>query len=826
MSTTEPPSLNQSSSTQRQKRKRDQDEQVKINAAPFTIRLSSSDPFAREKVFTPICMLDRASLPLAYLDTASSGNRHFAAYIPTLERCHENGEQAKVLVVSQEYDGRLYAVERAGRCSYVLCRLGSWVERGTIEQLAHVVLEPREKPAKRVAAKADPEAPWWSAAARRLYLADTLDSTAIQIGLPKLGMYREQLRKSLDPDLDDLPSSTQIKQVDDVSVIATGAVQGSSKSTVEPLEELAQQYLDALYLSRTSLAYFAKGPLSRSRAVFTYAENTVTSAHDLIGFLRDALLSSTTSDRKDRRYREKIPEIIRELSMYSPEKTDVASRTKRRRKWRSKRDKAGFLPNETDCIEKWWRDEDMAAQSTSPESQDNALKRRLPWLRRRETYLHIIIVLEVLALEATHPPVEQTSAEHAPTEGKSLAADGQPVDANQQQIKPCKSKKAFDLRALLEILLERLNIAHYADSHSPVKDQQNEGSTAKDGKTDELRDFCTEIIIPFYMTRLPKEAAQVNRQLGGPSPPSPVKRQQSTSSRSKPGEPAVRKPPEKRPRAPLARLRTEILNQPPLLSPILHRSSTDSLLIKRETPHEPSLYTIPAVRRQRQDPLQVLSQTHRTINFEAQSKAAQAKIRKHAETEGQIQEALKAIAKPNRVLANSELAKGVDDKFKMGLSKGKKGVKQGQATPRVEAATPQKPRTTDIVPGTVVGMHALPPPSSVVPATSVRPRPMARLAGVQSTPVVQQTMQRTDKIAGSGIQETPSRSDQVVENGIRGGIAFAGFHTRSPFLARQQRQVVNTPAKVDDGVAVAQTPSSSAVRKHAVVEATPVKITK
>nr|OQO29153.1 hypothetical protein B0A51_03857 [Rachicladosporium sp. CCFEE 5018] len=826
MSTTEPPSLNRSSSTQRQKRKRDQDEQVEINAAPFTIRPSSSDPFARTRVCTPICVLDRASLPLAFLDTVSSENRHFAAYIPTLERYHENGEQAKVLVVSQEDDGRLYAVERAGRCSYALCRLGNWVKRQTIEELARVVLESREKPAKRVAANLDPGAPWWSAAARGLLLPDNLDRMAIQVGVPKLAMRGERIGNAFGHGVDDLPSSAQVKQVDDVSVIATAAVQDASKSTVDPLEELAQQYLDALYLSRTSLAYFAKGPLSRARAIFTDAENTAKSAQDLMLFLRDALLSSTTSDRKDRRYREKIPEIVRELSIYSPEKTDLATKPKRRKKWKARRDKAGFLPNETECIEKWWRDEDIAARSTSPESKENALKRRLPWLRRRETYLHIIIVLEVLALEASHPPIEPTRDEQVPPEGQSPAEGFQLVDVTHKQSKPSKSKRAFDLRALLETMLERLNIAHCTDSHSPVKDQQNEGTAVKDGKVDELRDFCTEIIIPFYMTRLPKEAAQVNRQLGGPSPPSPVKRQQSAASRSKPGEPAVRKPPEKRPRAPLARVRTEILNQPPLLPPALHRSSTDSLLIKRETPHEPSLSTIPAVRRQRQDPLQVLSQTHRTINFEAQSKAAQAKIRKHAETESQIQEALKAIAKPNRVLANSELAKGVDDKFKMGLSKGKKGVKQVQATPRVEAATTQKARTTDIVPRTVVGMHALPPPSSVVPATSVRPRPMARLAGVQSTPVVPQTMHRTDKIAGSGIQETPSRSDQVVENGIRGGIAFAGFHNRSPLLACQQRQVVNTPAREDDGVAVAQTPSRSAVRKHAVVEATPVKITK
>ncbi|KAK6443452.1 hypothetical protein LTR95_000279 [Oleoguttula sp. CCFEE 5521] len=826
MSTTGTSSLQQVSPASGQKRKRGQDEQVEINAAPFTIRPSSSDPFARARVFFPVYILNRASLPLAYLDTASSGNRHFAAYIATLERYHENGELPKVLIVSQEDDGRLFAVERAGRCSYALCRLGSWVERRTIAELAHVVLVPREKPAKRVAANVDSGAPWWRAAARALPLADNLDRTAIQVGVPKLDMCPGQNGESLDHNFNGLPSSTQDKLVDDVSVIATAPVQESGKSTFDPLEELAQQYLDALYLSRTSLAYFAKGPLSRARAISPNAGNTATSTHDLIGFLRDALLSSTTSDRKDRRYREKIPEIIRELSIYSPEKTDVTSKPKRPKKWKARRDKAGFLPNEIECIEKWWRDEDMAAQSTFPESKDNALKRRLPWLRRRETYLHIIVVLEVLALEASHPPVEQTSTELASTEGQPLVADGQLVDASQQQTKPSKSKKAFDLRALLETLLERLNIAHYADSHSPAKDQQNEGVTAKDGKTDELRDFCTEIIIPFYMTRLPKEAAQVNRQLGGPSPPSPVKRQHPASSRSKPGEPAVRKPPDKRPRAPLARIRTEILNQPPLLPPPLHRSSTDSLLIKREASQEHSLSSIPPVRRPRQDPLQALSQTHRTINFEAQSKAAQAKIRKHAETESQIQEALKAIAKPNRVLANSELAKGVDDKFKMGLSKAKKVVRQVQATPRVEAATPQKARNTDVVPGTVVGMHALPPPSSVVPATSARPRPMARLAGVQSTPVVPQTMHRANKIAGGGIQETPSRPDQVVQNGIRGGIAFAGFHAGSPMLARQQRQVMNTPAKVDAGVAVAQTPSRSAVRKHAMVEATPVKITK
>ncbi|OQN95445.1 hypothetical protein B0A48_18553 [Cryoendolithus antarcticus] len=158
-------SITQVSPTQNSKRKRDQDNSTALNATPFGIRPPPSDPFAAARVFTPICVLKSAFLPLAYLDLTNSGNRCFAAYITILKAYHDSGERGMLRVVRQQDHGRLHVIERAGKCVYALCRVGSWVEEANLEELAQVFLDTPERPAKRCATSSNLGTPWWKIAA-------------------------------------------------------------------------------------------------------------------------------------------------------------------------------------------------------------------------------------------------------------------------------------------------------------------------------------------------------------------------------------------------------------------------------------------------------------------------------------------------------------------------------------------------------------------------------------------------------------------------------------------------------------------------------------
>ncbi|OMP88441.1 hypothetical protein BK809_0003198 [Diplodia seriata] len=475
-----------------------------------------------------------------------------------------------------------------------------------------------------------------------------------------------------------------------VPLVAAGQppVEGVEERPPQTAEEVFQavvhQYLEALYLTKTSLAFFVKGPMSRARAAFTSKENTGLKMGDLAAFMRSILLQPGPMDKK---HREKLPEIVKSMPLpgLSDDEDAVAAKVDKKKKSKSKKlkpNKDGLYPGEDEHVKKWWlQDRPGSSPHGHSESPADVLKRRLGDLRVRESMAQTILVLEIIALEA--------SPSFQATEQEETQQNETPAEPQAAPVKKRKSKKPQDLNVLLDLLLDRLCIWQSVEQDETLVKVPKSGSgkndtlTPSSGKSetsDKLKNFCVEVILPFYMSRLPERAAAINKRLGGPSA-SPAKTSGSASSthRSKPGEAAVRTDPRaaQKKRRPLARVATEnaAAHQPPPRHPSLTRSSTDPLLLppnlKREgSDAPPSLSSIPLHQQKETSQTSAsrnsLSQferfSRRTIDLDAMSKSNEAKLKKKAHVERELEKAIGTLRKPNRGAALKDVADTADSR--------------------------------------------------------------------------------------------------------------------------------------------------------------------
>ncbi|KAI7010459.1 hypothetical protein D0869_12636 [Hortaea werneckii] len=753
------------------KRKRDtsRNETIDLDRRPFAIRPDASEPFAAPVTFTPLTLLPRAQLPLSYLDPAHNSNRLFSAHINALEQENELGD-ACILIAEESKEKRLYAIERAKWRTYVLCRLGSWINQDALAKTP-CVADNSSQHTKRRATQVGDGQPWWARAAVSLPEAsyrNADDGVKVRLDMQPMDAKVKQEERETQATPDDGPPIPENEPSESQPAEPTHSPMPTMTAT-DVLQDLTKHYLDALYLSRTSLAYFTKGPLSRARAAFTTAPDTPNDLRpsELIAFLRDAVLSMNVMDKK---YRDTLPAQIKDLpalDLGSPDHAEKTQKKRKPKKWKAKRDKLGLFSDEKEYVEKWWREHDESVNSSAPnlgETIEAGLKRRLPRLRSRETYLQLVLALEVLALEASLPASEQQPQDSA---ARSLNVETQGADSQDgTAAKKAKAKKPMDLPALLDTLVDRLSIWHSLEGLSPAKKStEGEASTGVPGNAanDELRDFCIEVIIPFYISRIPQHAVAVNKKLGGPSAPTPVKRK-SASSR-KPGEPASRQhqqhqqAPDKKPRNPLSRVASEARGAQSQRGssshgvPSLSRSATDSdaLLthIKRENSQTPTpeLSTIPAANvpapRKRSGLAHSYSQTNiagagRTREFDpsALNRTNEAKAKKKAEMESKLQEAISALRKPNRSLATKEVAENADLSFAKATARpgtarpglggrkktGERGVLGGSADAVVMATPSQKRGYVQDSPARYPGGGGHSSGTTHVLASAVRPR--------------------------------------------------------------------------------------------------------
>ncbi|KAI5300037.1 hypothetical protein KEM56_002794, partial [Ascosphaera pollenicola] len=316
--------------------------------------------------------------------------------------------------------------------------------------------------------------------------------------------------------------ATQTTQQDTEST--TTATQPGGASAVPPdqqqspkeiLENVRVQYLEILYASKSSVAYFAKGPLSRTRALFSQTDFGHTLS-DLAAFYRDCIIQIK---RMDVKYRETLPATIKKLAPYSMEDYSAERAKKLKKKSQKNQGKIGrngFYPDEEEYVFKWWKDRDLTTANNSTmdqAAQERASKRLVSELRLRETQLQILLILEAIAIEKT--------ATQGPGQGAA--------ESKQSQDKKGKPKKAQDLNILLDLLVDRLCIwCTVSLGDDIVADVSSTGATSTNADSI-LHDFALEVVIPFYLSRLPEQCKTIARKLGVSTHTTPRPRRSSTA---------------------------------------------------------------------------------------------------------------------------------------------------------------------------------------------------------------------------------------------------------------------------------------------------------
>lgn len=732
----------------------------------FHIKPCPESPFDEPEGFKPIRVIRRAQLPFTFLEPAQNqphtSNRLFSAFIDILEDqdtggCRSNASD-NVLIARHEAHKTLYAIERVQPRVYTVCKLAWWLKEKDVEDLwdpAALELYPSCYGGKE---NMTDDTQWWQQAAVHVEPQRQTRSIRISMWRPQPQAQDSQLEtrereQSLAPGGPETTSDV---------VPGTTGISFVPPSPQQLLDTLVQQYLDAVYMSKMSLAYFAKGPIARVRNAFTSAEEGAPPTQELVDFLKSMILSHRASEKK---YSEKLPEVVKSIppGSYSDDEAAAGSKPKKSKK-KVKLSRSGMYPHEEDIVKRWWNSELTSQELHGEETLDQRIKRRIGDLRVREALAQMILMLEIIALEAL-------SSAKGSANVKIVAPAESETQGESQADAPKKGKKKLeDTKLLLDLLLDKLCIWQSVDQAGildfgadPGENGDAMDDAGKPNGNDRLQGFCVEVIIPFYMSRLPEQARAINKKLGGPVHTSPAKRKAARPPPRQQGE--SREPDLKKSRRSLARVATDTAAQSVRRSatPSLHRSTTDSTLfrgIKRETSEVP-LAAIPfqrspsAASRQSMSNLKHL--TGRQINLSAPSAAAEAKLRQKKRVEDELKEAIATLKKPNRGLAAGSY---VEDMERRGLGSASKSRKPATTVRKVMkdvqvSATPRvTKRTKDMVQSTPRHHHdpfvrddAPPSSSFCIPSSAVR--------SVVPGTVQRSVLQRNT--APPAVAETPSR---------------------------------------------------------------------
>ncbi|KAJ6790015.1 hypothetical protein PWT90_10369 [Aphanocladium album] len=458
-------------------------------------------------------------------------------------------------------------------------------------------------------------------------------------------------------------------------------------------ENIRSHYFEALYKSLGSLAYFAKGPLSRARSAFHLDLEANLDMADLIEFLKSLVLTTVQIDKK---YRETAPEIISQLHAIV-ESSDEA-RSKKRKTKKMKIGKNGLYPNEDDRIRKWWSANKPELDEDQPRFTAMQIKSHLSLLRTRETQLQMILILEIMALE----PLK--SAEDAADNSLPVLPGASTAQAHRSPAAAlAKKRNKHNLPVLIDVHADRLTIwqSTATDEQQLAEDSQANrqslnGNRVQKSSSEPLKDFCTDVIVPFFSARIPEMCDAINRKLGGPviMPSSSSKSQKRSASKKeqKPGS-ATNRPAAPRPPRTLQRaLSTEqqsrrSVSRGPSNMIALMRSATSTSLpsVKREGSESTNLRRLPKIGD---------SQTRPALS-RSSSVASQdvSKASRKAMVDAQVRDAIAALRKPNREVVGQAMEEA-DQQRALAAKKARK--LQRSHVSSVVKATPANNRFRDV----------------------------------------------------------------------------------------------------------------------------------
>ncbi|KAJ9607841.1 hypothetical protein H2200_007920 [Cladophialophora chaetospira] len=563
-------------------------------------------------------------------------------------------------------------------------------------------------------------------------------------------------------------------------------------------DRLRTQYFEHLYTSKTSLAFYVKGPLARARAHVRTAENASTTIRELTDFYVESILPTKKVDLK---YKESISKTVKELPVQQQEDgADVAgSKKKKPRKKKMKLGKDGLWPEEEDFVAKWWRGREIKG-TVSGSDQADEMRKEVADLRMRETKMQLLLILEVMLLETAASTLAESEKPANPADPKvkveSVEEDSTTTLLATTPRKQPKKKKR-DWSAELDTIVDRLCIWHTvslddllnsSDNQSSKKDAN--GSTASK-PNDSLRDFCKDVLLPFYSAKLPVQVKAVCRKLGGlevsPQRPQPARpavglhRSSSSMSsflKAKPGQPLT------------TRTLERVLSEDHRLLRHATPPTTFSRASSISAPIIPTLKREPSERPISRGGMlsKSVSFSNREIDLVADQKVHEAKRRKLdrlAQQKKELEAAIDALKKPDRKTVASQIMDEAEERKR--LEREKLAV-QISATPKARRVKGQSQMDEPELPPMPMPrlMSRQQEAPMVIPSSSIKPRPKSGLSSSASAP--RSSAMKMAVLAA--IHETPSRG--------------LGRKTSNPL---DLPRLPETSADADELVAITATPA-------------------
>jgi DNA replication regulator SLD3 len=769
-----------------------------------------------------------------------------------------------MLVIARLDDGKtIYAAERESRGLYVLCKLGPWID---LDKLCVDAVVSRHQPkhttrmgngestqlqSNVVRNETTPESSKYS---KRKRLAIEAIQSMVKRPTGEISSASQIVTPVDQPESSIAPQAhTQQEMVErDVTEILM-----PQPMATDILENIRSQYLETLYLSKASLGYFAKGPLSRARAAFHLDYDSTLDMSDLITFLESLILPTNVLDKK---YKYGVPEIVSSL-VTGDDSADEFEKTKIDHKKRAKKlklGKNGLYHTENTYLRRWWATYDDDTEPGVPGgSKDELERKRVAQLRIRETQLQMIVILEALALQPLATPrLDQN--EDLPSSGvKHEAIEGKKDTKS-------KARKIRDLPELIDVHVDRLCIwqSVVAEEGRSAAESGDNGDGVGSGSdlvnanrhaADVLREFCVEVIVPFFSARLPDHCGAISRKLGGPvvsSPPARPKLAKSSTISgvlSRPGAVTKRPAPVKARRS-LQRVLTDERHsrsgsRGPSGAISLMRSATAPSIpgLKREASETPSLSSIPSLDSQamhvnRGGIMKSKKFSQRQVDLSSMTGVTAPKIKK-ANIEAELKDAIIALKRPNRQLAGQQQVEIAEMRNSMSTShprKSKKPVRNPLFQGVQILATPKGNRRKDVEVNSLPMLapdlerdyesHVMLPSSGLRIPQSVARFANARSSGNSSTCKATPIQSRFEDISASAVQGTPSRGQRQSRLSDSFGGEGREYESRiplsSPLQAREggRQNMLGVP-----GLPAKELSSLCTPTKLRKVQATPVK---
>lgn len=398
------------------------------------------------------------------------------------------GSQPMILIARLDDDRTMYAVEREDRGLYVVCKLGSWIN---LRQLKAAAVVFRHDTATTATANilSTTMAPTTTPGARAHDKMKRVEIEALQ---------HKVKRPATEPPPNVQPTEAK---VDAALPAVSNVVETSGPSlavqltSAEIFDNIRNQYFETLYLSKTSLAYFAKGPLSRARTAFNLDFDATLDMKDLVVFLQSLVITSSLMEKK---YKNGVPECIASIDLHDHSDPDTAiPKAKKRKSTKAmKLGRNGLYPMEDGLIRKWWASHDEEVESGAHNSREGLANTRRSQLRIREIQLQIIVILEILALRPLVAVPEATG--NLP--GLPTPTTVVPTIEKKSNKAP-KSKKSEDVGTTLDTNVERLTIWQTVSSDTvQVSNDDPAQKTLAPKQSDStltLKEFCVEVLGPL-----------------------------------------------------------------------------------------------------------------------------------------------------------------------------------------------------------------------------------------------------------------------------------------------------------------------------------------